>query len=341
MKGMKKFLAVVLALIIILLYPILLISTMTLYRLFTPTTIKQIIRASELGEQLPSLVVSYMENNQETEGAEVLLDTTTTAEFVSTAFSPATVYGLTDTLVDAVGRWWGTDQPIERLDLQLDISSAKQQLVPAINERFGQFTQDLPLCDSTTDPGAVTTGELDFSTMFTMTCLPATMSFGEALTQNIPNTVNAQDLLQQQVVASGGNAQLALINQQVDQYRLYWKWLHWVIWLGWGTIGLFFIFIILLRLHPRFTPFGWLGWLHVFMTIEVGPIVLLVWLAPRFILPWITGTFDTTIVEIINNALTALLAVYLWPLIWVMVGTAAASIIWFIIRVLVKHHQKT
>ena len=166
------------------------------------------------------------------------------------------------------------------------------------------------------------------------------MSFGEALTQNIPNTVNAQDLLQQQVVASGGNAQLALINQQVDQYRLYWKWLHWVIWLGWGTIGLFFIFIILLRLHPRFTPFGWLGWLHVFMTIEVGPIVLLVWLAPRFILPWITGTFDTIIVDVINNALTALLAVYLWPLIWVMVGTATASIIWFTIRVLVKHHQK-
>lgn len=340
---MKKFLAVLLALAVLVLFPIVLVSTLTLYRLFTPSTIKHVIRASEVGENLPTVVLSFMEQSQEAESngeTEIELDPETTKTFISAAFAPETVYGLTDAIVDAIGRWWGTNQPIEQLDLELDLSKAKQQLAPAINEQFGVYTQELPLCDGTIPTGS---SELDFSTMFNITCVSAGSSFGDAMTGNIPNTVNAQELLQQQIVATGGAAQLTFVNQQVDQYRLYWKWLHWLVWIGWGTIGLFLLFIVLLRLRPGFAPFGWLGWLHVLMTIEVAPILLVVWLAPQFLLPWISGTFDTAIVDVIQNALTALFAVYLWPLLWVTIGTFVSIIIWFMIRAVVKHHgaQKT
>lgn len=324
---MKKFLAVLLTLFILVLFPIVLISTLTRYWLLTAPTIKHIIRSSEVGENLPSIALVYVKSEE----SSLPIDETALTELAATAFTPDVIYTLTDSIVDTIGSWWGTNKPIEQLNLLIDLRPAKQQLAPALDEYFNKLTQNLPPCDLTalTDEFNPLSGD----------CALPDLPLKDMVLQNIPDTINVQDLLQQQIVPNGNSAQLVLLNQQINQYRLYWKWLQWAIWVGWGVIGLFLLFIVLLRLRPDFTPFSWLGWLHLLVTIELAPLVVVVWLAPQFVLPWISGTFDVTIISVINKALTALLAVYLWPLIWVLLGTFVGSVIWFIVRAIVKHHR--
>lgn len=323
---MKKFLAVVLTLLILVLFPIVLISTLTRYWLLTAPTIKHIIRSSEVGENLPSIALAYVKSEE----ASLPIDEGALTELAAAAFTPDMIYTLTDSIVDTVGNWWGTDKPIEQLNLLIDLRPAKQQLAPALDGYFNKLTQNLPPCDLTvlTDEFNPLSGD----------CALPNLPLKDMVLQNIPETINVQDVLQQQLVPNGDSTQLVLINQQINQFRLYWKWLQWAIWIGWGVIGLCLLFIVLLRLHPGFAPFSWLGWLHLLMTIELAPMVVVVWLAPQFILPWITNTLDATFVAVINNALTVLLAVYLWPLIWVLFGTFIGSVIWFILRAVVKHH---
>lgn len=323
---MKKFLAVLLTLFILVLFPIVLISTLTRYQLLTAPTIKHIIRSSEVGENLPNIALAYVKSEE----ASLPIDEGALTELAATAFTPNMIYALTDSIVDTVGSWWSTDKPIEQLNLLIDLRPAKQQLAPALDEYFNKLMQNLPPCNLT-----VLTDE--FNPLSSDCALPD-LPLKDMVLENIPETINVQDVLQQQIVPNGDSAQLVLLNQQINQFRLYWKWLQWAIWIGWGVIGLFLLFIVLLRLHPGFSPFNWLGWLHLLMTIEVAPIVVVVWLAPQFVLPWISGTFDVTIISVINKALTALLAIYLWPLIWVLIGTFVGSVIWFIIRGIVKHH---
>lgn len=295
---MKKFLAGCCAFISLVLFPIVLLGTITIYWTFTPTTIKQVIHASEVGENLPSLIVAMMADEG---GGNEEFDLAATAELVSDTFSADDVYGLIDPLVDGIGTWFSTDKPIEQLDLTINISNLKVKLIPAIEEM---------------DTAAMT----------------------DEVTKNIPDTVNVQDLLQEQLVQTGGAGQLALVNQQIDLYRTYWGALHWIVWLGWAVIGLCSLCMALLRLHPGYAPFGWLAWVTLLQLVELVPVTLLVWLAPRFILPWISGSFDSVIVTVIDQASSALLATYLWPLVWVMIGLFVSTLIWFIIRGLVKHH---
>ncbi|MBI4407622.1 MAG: hypothetical protein HY565_03940 [Candidatus Kerfeldbacteria bacterium] len=331
---MKKFLAGFLAFIILVAFPIVLLSTITIYWVFTPGTIKKIIHASEIGENLPGLILALAADQAEN-SAE--FDITATAEFVGTTFSAEDVYGLTDPLVDGVGSWFGTDKPIEQLDLTVNITNLKTKLAPAIAEQINSSGMELPTCDFNMfefDTGAFDDSGIpaDFN------CPTDSAGFTDELMKNIPDTVNVQDLLQEQLVKNGGASQLALVNQQVDMFRTYWGALHWIVWIGWAMIGFCFLLIILLRLHPGYAPFGWLAWLKLLQILELLPVTLMVWLAPRFILPWISGSFDSVIVAVINKASSALLATYLWPLIWVVAGLLTSTIVWFIIRAIVKHH---
>ncbi len=330
---MKKFLAGFFAFIILVLFPIVLLSTITIYWVFTPSTIKKVIHASEVGENLPGLIVA-MANQDENSGDT---DVAATAELVSTTFSADDVYGLTDPLVDGVGTWFGTDKPIEQLDLTVNISNLKTKLSPAIAEQINSSGMELPACDLNIfefDTG--TFGDSGIATNFN--CPTDSAGFTNELMKNIPDTINVQDLLQEQLVKNGGADQLTLVNQQVELFRTYWGALHWIVWIGWTVIGFCFLFIILLRLHPGYAPFGWLAWMELLKLLELIPVILTVWLAPRFILPWISGSFDSVIVTVINNASSAFLATYLWPLIWVAAGLLASTVFWFIIRAIVKHH---
>lgn len=304
---MKKFLAGCCAFISLVLFPIVLLSTITIYWVFTPSTIKKIVYASEIGENLPSLIVAMMADKG---GGNEEFDIAATAELVGNTFSADDVYGLIDPLVDGIGTWFNTDKPIEQLDLTINISNLKAKLIPAISEQIKASAVE----------------EVD------------TAAMTDEVTKNIPDTVNVQDLLQEQLVQTGGAGQLALVNQQIDLYRTYWGALHWIVWLGWAVIGLCSLCMALLRLRPGYAPFGWLAWVTLLQLVELVPVTLLVWLAPRFILPWISGSFDSVIVTVLDQASSALLATYLWPLVWVMIGLFVSTIIWFIIRGLVKHH---
>lgn len=306
-EGMKKFLAGCCAFISLVLFPIVLLSTITIYWVFTPSTIKKIVHASEIGENLPDLIVAMVED-QDSSNEE--FDLAATAELVGNTFSADDVYGLIDPLVDGIGTWFNTDKPIEQLDLTVNITNLKVKLVPAIAEQVSQ--SEMEGVDS--------------------------MGFTDELMKNIPDTVNVQDLLQEQLVQTGGAGQLTLVNQQIDLYRTYWGALHWIVWLGWAVIGLCSLCMVLLRLRPGYAPFGWLAWVTLLQLVELVPVTLLVWLAPRFILPWISGSFASVIVTVIDQASSALLATYLWPLVWVMIGLFVSTIILFIIRSLVKHH---
>jgi hypothetical protein len=127
-----------------------------------------------------------------------------------------------------------------------------------------------------------------------------------------------------------------MINQQINTFRTYWAWLHWIVWLGWIVMAVSFLLIILLRLHPGYAPFGWLAWMSILEMLELIPLTLIVWLAPQFILPWLSGSFDNAIVTVINKAVAALFNVYLWPLLIVAAGLFIGSIFWFIVRFIVK-----
>ena len=304
---MKKFLAGFFAFIILVLFPIVLLSTITIYWVFTPDTIKKVIHASEIGENLPGLIVA-MAADQGENSAE--FDVAATADLVGQAFSSADVYAITDSLVDSIGAWFMTDKPLEKLDLTINITNLKAKLIPAISEQISTAAVE------GVDTAAIT----------------------DEVTKNIPDTVNVQDLLQQQLVANSGGYQLTVINQQIDQYRTYWGLLRWVVWIGWVVIGLNLLWIVLLRLRPGYTPFGWMAVMSLLKLFELIPVTLAVWLAPQFILPWVSGSFDSVIVTVINKASSALLATYLWPLIWVVVGLLISSIYWFTIRAIIKHH---
>lgn len=118
---MKKFLAVVCALIILGLFPITLLSTIAKYRVFTATATKQLVRSSQIGEQLPNLVATKWASNSN--------NTMTTAEaedFLAKALPPATVYKITDQSIDVIAHWWSTDARIEDLPLVLDLSVVQE-----------------------------------------------------------------------------------------------------------------------------------------------------------------------------------------------------------------------
>lgn len=325
---MKKFFAGLFAFIILVLFPIVLLSTITIYWVFTPSTIKTIIHTSQVGENLPGVIVAM--------AAQQGSDASTAADFISTTFNANDVYSLTDPLVDGVGTWFNTDKPIEQLDLTINVTDLKTKLAPAITTQINASGVSLPDCGTIDMSGATFANGLDDA--IKSACATSTTSLSDQIMQKIPDTINIKDQLQQQLTKNSTGDQLAMVNQQVNLIRWYWQVLHWVVWIGWVVIGCGLLFIVLLRLHPGYTPFGWLAWLELLKFFELIPITLAVWLAPQFILPWISGSFSNAVLTVVNKALSALLNVYLWPLALTMGGLCVSSIFWFIIRGLVKHH---
>lgn len=118
---MKKFLAVVCALIILGLFPITLLSTIAKYRVFTATATKQLVRSSQVGEQLPALIAAkWADNSNET------MTTAEAEDFLTKALPPTTVYKITDQSIDVIAQWWSTDARIEDLPLVLDLSVVQE-----------------------------------------------------------------------------------------------------------------------------------------------------------------------------------------------------------------------
>src|SRR3989338_9134567 len=146
---MKKFLAVLLTLLILVLFPVILLVTITRYWLLTPQTFKQIIWTSTVAENLPSIIVSLLEQDQPTnEVGELGIDLTGTAEAVAGTVSPEEIYTITDSLIDGVSTWWGTTQPIEQLEVMISVTNLKSKISSAITEQLKQSGMTIP-CDPT------------------------------------------------------------------------------------------------------------------------------------------------------------------------------------------------
>ncbi len=283
---MKKFIAGLSVFIILVVYPLTLLVTVVRYTILKPPVVKQVIRASHLGEEFPQLVADTIaERSSNEESGSV-----NTEQLVNTTLTPADVYGVTDQIVDVTATWLGTNQPIEEMDLRISTGPLKAKLLENVKGEVN----------------------LDF----------------------IPDELTMQDLLQQQDGVT--TDQLHQWNKTVDQLRDGARSLFFGMWIGWGIIAFCLLLIILLRFKPVSGLFSWLGWTSLLMTMELIPLTIFIWLAPGWILPWISGAVDTTIVNMLNAALGEVMQHLIWPLCWVMGGTFLISITSFILRIVLK-----
>lgn len=348
---MKKFLAFLCLVVIVLIFPITLLGTVAKYRLFTAPAIKQIVRTSRVAEYLPELIATAMTSAGGTAEADLTaLDSAAAEELVTTALPPEDVYVITDQTIDAVGTWFTTDKPIEQLDLKIDLSKLKQNLAPAIGERLNVYLKDLPTCDANTTPTSFSSiDSINAETMTEVDCLPVNFDIstmfngndqivGDVVMQNVPDQLTTDTIITEQLKDS--NISIQSLNNTANQLRTSWRWLNIGIWIGWGVIGMSLLMMVLLRLRPAYAAFNWLGWTHFFLTLELIPVSLFLWFSPKFILPWLSTSINLTGLTIVNTALTKAMQLLTWPIIWTMVGTAVATVIFFILRLIIKHSSQ-
>lgn len=164
-------------------------------------------------------------------------------------------------------------------------------------------------------------------------------SHGEADLSFLSDELTTQDLLKQ--TDNAGPEQLRNLNEQLNQLRSTIRQVFMWMWISWGIILVCLLLIILLRHRPGFVVLGWYGWTTLFMTLEVIPLVVTLWFAPQWILPWISGNNSPATMDVIERGITALFRMMMFPISMAMVATGLLAILLLVLKSVLKHHQKT
>ncbi len=361
---MKKFLAVLCALFILVLWPLLLLGTIAQQRLFTAVAVKQLIRASQLGERLPELLIKSWQAEQTSgiTGGQVDdgivedntnplmagIDPERTQELLKQALPPQDFYAITDNTVSTVANWWHTTEAIEDLPLVVDLGVVKQNFTPVVVSALDNYLTKLPTC-SEEELAQLKTGEDGLPNLMVMTCKPAGLTldsyraqgwsdnlFGQIFLFAVPDQIDVGLILQKQSQENPG--EFRIYNERLQQLRQQSKLAKKALLLGWLLLALAAISIILLRHRPWFITFGWFGWLLLVMTLQcLAVATVLKFLAPA-VLPWISGSVDVAVLEMISDILEIITKALTAPLWWVALATGVASIACLVLRFIGKHY---
>lgn len=354
---MKKFLASVCAILFILLAPITVVSTVVQIKFFSPQGVKLLLRASQIGEQLPELLTSVFSNlaQEEFQGEPDQVDPFTQfggeavfTDALSKVLPPEDVYAILDQSVDIIFIWWKTGEPVERIPLVIDLSRPKQRLAPIVLESVKQFIEDLPTC--TAQQLKEMEGS-DLPDVFNLACAPEGFtidSFEQAgisqealsgiLLASVPDKLNVQEFLLQ--MQQSDPQQLAEVNRRVDSVRQILSIANMIVRGLQIAMVVCFLMVGLLRLTPGKTFFAWIGW-----TLFLPGLQLLVLSAINSFIPALleqnilASNPDLGEIVPITQVITAVTQALFKPILWVGIGMTTFGLAALIIGKILKHRK--
>ncbi len=249
---MKNFFATLCVLVVVVLFPFVLLGTVIQTRVLTTPALKALVRTSDIGGQLPDLIVAKMQESMEREqqssnGEEnngsgpSAEEVAQKKEEIAKALPPETVNGLFDQVIDAGAIWWKNDAALEVFPLVLNIAPYKDAVKPLL--------QDTELV--TNDDGT------------------------------LPDTIDLQSILTTE--AQNKPDDFTKYNEQITQARNTSRQVRLFIIIGWVVIVLSLLGIVLLVREPKERVAKWFGWTGVVLLLESAVLLVAAYLLPGVI----------------------------------------------------------
>lgn len=316
---MKKFLAGLFAILFITLSPLVIISTLIQVRLLTPDGFKQAVRALELGEELPKLIGNFIAEQaaqEEGEGVDVFLQFGGREVFeqaLHSVFPPSDVYAILDSVIDQGFIWWTGGQPIQNLELTIDLSSAKHRLAPVILDSVTQQLEALPEC--TQAELEQLTNSLDAGDV-SLSCRPPGLTIDDLLAEgistdqltssvlsNVPDKFDVHEFFIQ--MNQSDPEQLIELNNRIDSVRSIFRLARLALFILQISCVFSFVLVGLLRLTTLRSFFTWIGIMLLIPGIELSLTALIAKFFPRFFQQRISnyppGLTETLSIDVFSN----------------------------------------
>ena len=275
---MKIFFAVVCVLVIIFLFPFTVLGTILQSQVLTASSMKQIVRSSNIAEQLPDLIVSKMQESMEQQGesgdsengAGPTEDEIADMKHqIADALPPETVNAIFDQVIDDGAAWWKSGDSLEEFPLVINIAPFKDEIKPLL-----QGTELI-----TNEDGS------------------------------LPDTINLRSLLQ--IEAQNKPDEFVKYNEQITQARTVVKQARTLTMIGWIVIGLCLLGIGLLIRTPGERVAKWFGWTGVMVLMQSLVLFAVAYFFPSFIRP-LLGTSGVPAEAAAAFALLQSLSTTLW-----------------------------
>lgn len=348
---MKKFFSSVLAIGFIVLAPLVIPATVIQLRVFTPSSFKHFIRAAQLGERLPELVASFVvsQASQEGQGIEQTFQQFGGQALFERAmarlFPPTEVYAILDEVIDQGFIWWQSGQPIQDLDLSIDLSSAKQRLGPIVLEAITTQVEQLPVC-SEEELNSLHNQQTD--DLFSLPCKPAGFSLDslqqagfsmdqltQAVLTSVPDQFDVHEFFKQ--MAESDPEQLVQVNQNIDNARQAVGTAVLVLRILQGLLLVCFLMVGLLQLWPGRSFCTWIAWILFIPGMEIcGSSALLV-----YVPHWIEQQLAMSNPEVVQSipiaaVVQAMIQVFLMTTLWIGIGMVVVGGVLFVISRFLK-----